>query len=181
MLACPSLMHASLPYNRLTGLQPLRNAHPQTPTNVASICSNARLGSARKADPGARHVVKHTGALQQGQLTSALQLGVLQNGPLASTRMSAPHPLGCLDLAHNDICSLADVIDVLTQLPSLRALHLSGNPVCLAPGYRLALVTALPTLEFLDGEVRRGSMRLVQQRCGHFEVKLGDIDHTIPQ
>lgn len=58
-----------------------------------------------------------------------------------------------LDLSFNHLSSLADVCRVLAAFPRLTHLWLAGNPLCLAPAYRSAVLARLPTLEMLDGVV----------------------------
>ena len=62
--------------------------------------------------------------------------------------------LETLDLSENELAADADdsVLGVLAEFPSLRALHLRGNPLVSSLGldYRRALVSALPCLTCLD-------------------------------
>ena len=57
-----------------------------------------------------------------------------------------------LDLTHNNLTSLPDVLDALSRMPALRSLSLAGNPLALVPGYKAAILSVLPELQILDGE-----------------------------
>ena len=56
-----------------------------------------------------------------------------------------------LDLAQNEISHLRD-IQVLDKFPKLKSLKLEGNPLCKSSLlYPYAVLSAIPTLEVLDG------------------------------
>ncbi|XP_070572710.1 leucine-rich repeat-containing protein 43-like isoform X2 [Ptychodera flava] len=60
-----------------------------------------------------------------------------------------PHLLS-LDLSHNDLCDLIDVVRKLQTLPKLRNLVLLGNPLAFIPGYRGFVIDSLKKLSILD-------------------------------
>ncbi|XP_006818075.2 leucine-rich repeat-containing protein 43-like [Saccoglossus kowalevskii] len=60
-----------------------------------------------------------------------------------------PHLLS-LDLSHNDLCDLIEVIRKLQTLPKLRNLVLLGNPLAFIPGYRGFVIDSLKKLAILD-------------------------------
>ncbi|XP_056009171.1 leucine-rich repeat-containing protein 43-like isoform X9 [Ostrea edulis] len=60
-----------------------------------------------------------------------------------------PHLLS-LDLSHNNLSDLLDVIRKLGSLPKLRNLILQGNPLSLIPGYRGYTIDSLWKLSILD-------------------------------
>nr|XP_019925187.2 leucine-rich repeat-containing protein 43 isoform X6 [Crassostrea gigas] len=55
-----------------------------------------------------------------------------------------------LDLSHNNLSDLLDVIRKLGSLPKLRNLILQGNPLSLIPGYRGYTIDSLRKLSILD-------------------------------
>ncbi|XP_071093014.1 leucine-rich repeat-containing protein 43-like [Haliotis cracherodii] len=55
-----------------------------------------------------------------------------------------------LDLSHNDLSDLLDVVRKLGTLPKLRNLILQGNPLSLIPGYRGYTIDSLRKLSILD-------------------------------
>ncbi|XP_064619567.1 leucine-rich repeat-containing protein 43-like isoform X2 [Lineus longissimus] len=55
-----------------------------------------------------------------------------------------------LDLSHNSLTDLMDIVRKLTTLPKLRNLILVGNPICLIPGYRGYVIDSLRKLQILD-------------------------------
>ncbi|KAK3083802.1 hypothetical protein FSP39_003399 [Pinctada imbricata] len=55
-----------------------------------------------------------------------------------------------LDLSHNNLSDLLDVIRKLGTLPKLRNLILQGNPLSLIPGYRGYTIDSLRKLNILD-------------------------------
>ncbi|XP_022085876.1 leucine-rich repeat-containing protein 43-like isoform X2 [Acanthaster planci] len=55
-----------------------------------------------------------------------------------------------LDLSHNDLCDLVEVVQTLATLPKLRNLVLVGNPLALIPGYRGFIIDSLRSLSILD-------------------------------
>ncbi|XP_064612795.1 LOW QUALITY PROTEIN: leucine-rich repeat-containing protein 43-like [Liolophura sinensis] len=60
-----------------------------------------------------------------------------------------PHLLS-LDLSHNNLSDLLDIIRKLGTVPNLRNLVLQGNPLSLIPGYRGYTVDSLRKLTILD-------------------------------
>ncbi|KAK2148905.1 hypothetical protein LSH36_476g02066 [Paralvinella palmiformis] len=60
-----------------------------------------------------------------------------------------PHLLS-LDLSHNNLCDLMEVVRKLQTLPKLRNILLQGNPLSLVPGYRGYVIDSLRNLDFLD-------------------------------
>jgi Leucine-rich repeat (LRR) protein len=67
-------------------------------------------------------------------------------------------PIVSLDLAHNDITRVTSVAPSLSQLPKLQALGIKGNPLCLDPSKRAALLRCLPLLLYVDNQVSVGSL-----------------------
>lgn len=55
-----------------------------------------------------------------------------------------------LDLSHNNLCDLMEIIRKMTTLPKLRNLILQGNPLSLVPGYRGYTIDCLRRLTVLD-------------------------------
>ncbi|XP_077995705.1 leucine-rich repeat-containing protein 43-like isoform X2 [Glandiceps talaboti] len=55
-----------------------------------------------------------------------------------------------LDLSHNDLCDLLDIVRKLITLPKLRNLVLLGNPLAFIPGYRGFVIDSLKKLSILD-------------------------------
>ncbi|XP_071790710.1 leucine-rich repeat-containing protein 43-like [Asterias amurensis] len=55
-----------------------------------------------------------------------------------------------LDLSHNNLCDLIEVVQTLATLPKLRNLVLIGNPLALIPGYRGFIIDSLRSLSILD-------------------------------
>ncbi|XP_072044181.1 leucine-rich repeat-containing protein 43-like isoform X2 [Amphiura filiformis] len=55
-----------------------------------------------------------------------------------------------LDLSHNNLCDLIEIINKLSSLPKLRNLVLLGNPLALIPGYRGFTIDSLRKLDILD-------------------------------
>ncbi|XP_067681829.1 leucine-rich repeat-containing protein 43-like [Haliotis asinina] len=55
-----------------------------------------------------------------------------------------------LDLSHNNLSDLLDVVRKLSTLPKLRNLILQGNPLSLIPGYRGYTIDSLRKLSILD-------------------------------
>ncbi|XP_005091563.1 leucine-rich repeat-containing protein 43 [Aplysia californica] len=55
-----------------------------------------------------------------------------------------------LDLSHNDLCDLMDIVRKMTTLPRLRNLILQGNPLSLIPGYRGYTIDSLRRLSVMD-------------------------------
>ncbi|GFO37698.1 leucine-rich repeat-containing protein 43 [Plakobranchus ocellatus] len=55
-----------------------------------------------------------------------------------------------LDLSHNDLCDLMDIIRKMTTLPKLRNLILQGNPLSLIPSYRGYTIDCLRRLTVMD-------------------------------
>eukprot|EP01047_Picozoa_sp_COSAG01_P042795 COSAG01_NODE_3760_length_5722_cov_5.035390_1_plen_747_part_00 len=72
-----------------------------------------------------------------------------------------------LDLSFNMLCDLPTVLEQLqpTRFGKLRHLYLDGNPFCLRPHYRLAVLAALPALTMLDGEHVTAAMREKAAAC----------------
>jgi Leucine-rich repeat (LRR) protein len=63
-------------------------------------------------------------------------------------------PLMSLDLSHNSLCNAPEPLHVLAQLPQLKSLSLKGNPMCLQPDYQAVVLSQLPSLVYLDDQVR---------------------------
>ncbi|XP_036358586.1 leucine-rich repeat-containing protein 43-like isoform X2 [Octopus sinensis] len=55
-----------------------------------------------------------------------------------------------LDLLHNDLCDLRQVVKACSYLPKLQSLVLVGNPLSLVTGYRGFVIASLPLLVVLD-------------------------------
>ncbi|XP_013401181.1 leucine-rich repeat-containing protein 43 isoform X2 [Lingula anatina] len=55
-----------------------------------------------------------------------------------------------LDLSHNTLSDLVEVVRKLSTLPKLRNLVLHGNPLCVIPGYRGYVIDSLKKLFLLD-------------------------------
>ncbi|KAK3787039.1 hypothetical protein RRG08_037317 [Elysia crispata] len=55
-----------------------------------------------------------------------------------------------LDLSHNNLCDLMEMVRKMTTLPKLRNLILQGNPLSLIPGYRGYTIDCLRRLTVLD-------------------------------
>jgi hypothetical protein len=62
-------------------------------------------------------------------------------------------PIVSLDLSHNDITRVTSVAPSLSLLPKLQALGIKGNPLCLDPSKRAALLRCLPLLQYVDNQV----------------------------
>lgn len=80
--------------------------------------------------------------------------------PCASTAGSAcssDSRYGCnlvsLDLSHNNVTDLGEVLGGLALLPRLRSLWLRGCPAALSSSYTHAVTAALPGIRYLDGKV----------------------------
>lgn len=94
-------------------------------------------------------------------LPSLLKLDLNDNKVAGGLELLAVAPkLVTLNLAGNQVKSIEDlkplVIDTQTALPQLAALDLYGCPVTTMPGYREAVLQALPALEVLDEMNREG-------------------------
>jgi hypothetical protein len=61
--------------------------------------------------------------------------------------------LASLDLAHNDLCGLEDLLRVIEGLSELRHLFLAGNPCALEYLYPARVLAAVPGLASLDDEL----------------------------
>ncbi|KAL0483359.1 hypothetical protein AKO1_014703 [Acrasis kona] len=59
-------------------------------------------------------------------------------------------PLLSLDLCNNDLINLKSAVDVIKTIPTLKALSLSGNALCLAKHYRTAVIATIPNLVSID-------------------------------
>lgn len=66
--------------------------------------------------------------------------------------------LECLSLTFNDILYISD-LENLKELPSLRALYLTGNPIVKNSDYRLWCIWRFPNLQVLDFERVKDSER----------------------
>ncbi len=94
---------------------------------------------------------------QEAPLSACVHLGLGYNDLASCRGVPAAFPaLASLDLSWNRIESLDDVTLALAPLAgSLRRLELHGNPLCLLPGYRRAVRSALAppagVLALLDG------------------------------
>lgn len=60
--------------------------------------------------------------------------------------------LETLELEHNDISSWPATAELLSKLPQLRSLAVSGNPICSAAKLRDEVILASDSVELLDGK-----------------------------
>ncbi len=105
---------------------------------------------------GNLHIL-NAGANEIESIDVLLQCPSLQHAGLAynslrslPTPASISSPLISLDMSHNRLCNAASACSALTMLPRLRSLGLSGNPMCLMPGYESTVRSMLQNLKFLD-------------------------------
>eukprot|EP00882_Tetradesmus_deserticola_P014216 GHRQ01015110.1.p1 GENE.GHRQ01015110.1~~GHRQ01015110.1.p1 ORF type:complete len:545 (+),score=212.46 GHRQ01015110.1:143-1777(+) len=181
VFACPSLRHAGLSFNRISGIETLVGAASNhfcigsCTSTAAGLTTTAQQSRGSTPVPQRGTPGKHKGGSSSPQPGSAFEscksstvvtstvarpnaFGInassSSNGSLASIAASSScsSPLMSLDLSHNDITDLAAVLTQLQQLPALRSLSLKGNPASLAAGYRGAVLQALPQLLYLDGQ-----------------------------
>ena len=140
---------ASLPAGRLSALSELESL-TLTGNRLRALPSDlARCERLRTIYAGANDITDATPALEP---PCALHAG------LAHNRIAAlPPPEACraaeamlsLDLSGNAIENPGKRRR-LAAFPSLRALSLAGNPICLVRGYRATVLEALPKLRVLD-------------------------------
>ena len=141
---------ASLPAGRLSALSELESL-TLTGNRLRALPSDlARCERLRTIYAGANDITDATPALEP---PCALHAG------LAHNRIAAlPPPEACrgaeamlsLDLSGNAIDRIPEALESLAAFPSLRALSLAGNPICLVRGYRATVLEALPKLRVLD-------------------------------
>ncbi|XP_052824486.1 leucine-rich repeat-containing protein 43 isoform X2 [Octopus bimaculoides] len=78
-----------------------------------------------------------------------------------------------LDLLHNNLCELIQVVKACSYLPKLQSLVLVGNPLSLVTGYRGFVIASLPLLVVLDYITIRADERFhfkdLQLYKGHIE------------
>ncbi|CAH1802398.1 unnamed protein product, partial [Owenia fusiformis] len=68
-----------------------------------------------------------------------------------------------LDLSHNSLCDLMDIVRKLQTMPKLRNLILQGNPLALVPGYRGYVIDSIRRLDVLD------DIRITADEKHHFK------------
>lgn len=151
----------TLKHLNLSGCQ-LQGSLPPSLTRLTALEQLvASANSIRHADPifACQHLL-HAGLAYNhiSTLVSLEQEGSTDSNSASSSSRSdgavlASCQLMSLDLAHNDITDLPSILQQLSQLPKLRALHLRGNPVSLLPAYKSAVLQHLPQLVYLDGQV----------------------------
>jgi hypothetical protein len=151
LLACSSLEHAGLAFNRISHLWPAQQelqrsaSHARCPASASTAAGSGSAGQAARAPAGrgrlARPVPCATGtAGGSGQGSTAPRAPPARSSPLVS-----------FDLSHNDLSDLPATLSALSQLPALQSLALAGTPAALAPGYHAACLACLPRLTYLDG------------------------------
>ncbi|KAK5646531.1 hypothetical protein RI129_004995 [Pyrocoelia pectoralis] len=96
------------------------------------------LRSIKKKPPETLYYI----GLGRNMLTNGSHLGCLNGIKFKNLRL--------LDLSHNNIYNLLDILEVLRKLPRLTSLSLEGNPCYTCIAYKDAVLSLLPQLIYLD-------------------------------
>jgi hypothetical protein len=158
----PSPPRSFVQHNCLSSLAGVENAPGLVTLNVSSNCLASLDGLG--ACPELASLVAEHNTLES---------------PAALEALAACAALQTLDLQHNNISEPDALLGLLRRLPGLRCLYLKGNPVVgKLPGYRKALISALPALTYLDDrpvfeEERRCAEAWCAGRGGGVCVKRG--------
>jgi dynein assembly factor 1 len=123
--------------------------HQNLISRIEGLESLAQLDSLNISDNYISHI---SGLDAQAESLTMLQI---KNNRLQSIdaleHLLILRNLSSLDLTGNKIDDGEGLLSLLSQLPSLKSLHLSGNPcVRTIPNYRKTVISRLPSLLYLD-------------------------------
>eukprot|EP01063_Lacrimia_lanifica_P011211 TRINITY_DN18019_c0_g1_i1.p1 TRINITY_DN18019_c0_g1~~TRINITY_DN18019_c0_g1_i1.p1 ORF type:complete len:995 (+),score=349.30 TRINITY_DN18019_c0_g1_i1:61-2985(+) len=124
----PSLTSLSLTGNKIEVIQ-------NTPANLIALHACGNNASC---------------VLPSGVPPQLMHLGIAYNRLSEFSGLCEAVSLANVDASFNSVHTMS-ALDALADLPNLKSLHLTGNPIALMPYYRQAVLWKLPKLAELDG------------------------------
>jgi len=94
--------------------------------------------------------IEEIGNLPEGLLHLGLGYNRQSNNQQINSIVTMCPQLVSLDLSYNSLCDFEVMLQSLKSLKKLRHLYLTGNPLALAPNYRLWVLKSLEGLEVFD-------------------------------